>query len=202
MGCFLTWDYGVLAIAILVNTIITSFVIVSFRETKLKNKIAFLVNKKEVFQKEIQLINRNFEGLDEGKKFIIPNHNYSHDLDVFGYKSLFQFLNRTSTFKGKELLGNWLNKPLTNSEKIKEKQKAVKELAQKAEWGYELLAFGKASNDKADTQQTINNWLKDKPFLSNTLITIIKFLLPLTTITTGICAFLELVPTVISQYYS
>jgi len=195
ISCFFAWQIGLLAIFGVINIVIISFVITSYKETKLNNKSSYLKNRRLVFQRELQLLNKNFEGLDEGKEFIIPGHNYSHDLDVFGFKSLFQILNRTSTFKGKRQLGKWLNLPLTSHEKIIKKQIAVKELSKKENWCYELVAFGKSSNDKVETQEIIDNWLNDKPVFNFSFIKWIGFLLPIITISAGALAFLEIIET-------
>ena len=121
-----------------------------------------------------------------GEKFKIPQHNFSHDLDIFGFKSLFQFLNRTSTFKGKQILGKWLNNPLTNPDKIKQKQEAVKELASKDEWCYEFLAYGKSSNDQSETEEIINTWLDEKDLFNRSTLKIIRFALPILTLSLGL----------------
>lgn len=195
IGCFLVWKYGLMAIFGIINTVIIGFIITSFKETKLINKSNFLKNRRLVFQRELQLLNKNFEGLEEGKEFVIPGHNYSHDLDVFGFKSLFQILNRTSTFKGKRQLGKWLNSPLTSPKKIIRKQNAVKELSAKENWCYELVAFGKSSNDKVETQEIIDDWLKDKPVFNFSFIKWIGILLPIATLTAGTLAFLDIIET-------
>ncbi len=162
----------------------------SYTETQINNKITILQKRIEVFSLEIQLQKRVFDGLDKGEEFKIPHHNFSHDLDIFGYKSLFQFLNRTSTFKGKQILGKWLNNPLTNHSKIKQKQEAVKELASKDEWCYEFLAYGKSSNNQSETEGIINTWLNEKDLFSYPVFKVIKFLLPLVTISLGVCFLL------------
>jgi len=41
---------------------------------------------------------------DKGEEYADPNHMYSKDLDVFGHGSLFQWINTTKTFFGRERL--------------------------------------------------------------------------------------------------
>jgi len=190
IACFLTWDISFYWTIVIVNLVIASFVFVSYTETKINNKITILQKRKEVFSLEIQLQNRIFEGLDMGEEFKIPQHNFSHDLDIFGFKSLFQFLNRTSTFRGKQLLGKWLNNPLTNPDKIKKKQEAIKELASKEMWCYEFLAFGKSSNEQSETQTIITNWLNEKDLFNHPALKIILFALPVLTLSLGLCFLL------------
>ena len=162
----------------IINLVIIGFVITSFKETKLTNLKNGLNHRKSVFQRELQLIHKNFEGLEDGKEFIIPGHQYAHDLDIFGFKSLFQILNRTSTFKGKKQLSKWLNTPLTAPHKIIQKQDAVNELAQKENWCYAFITFGKSSNDKVETQEAIDHWLNDTPLFKSSGMRWIGILLP------------------------
>lgn len=190
IGCFLSWDISFYLIIGIINLIIIAFVFVSYTETQINNKITILQKRIEVFSLEIQLQKRVFDELDKGEEFKIPQHNFSHDLDIFGYKSLFQFLNRTSTFKGKQILGKWLNNPLTNSSKIKQKQEAVKELASKDEWCYEFLAYGKSSNDQSETEGIINTWLNEKDLFSHPVLKATKLVLPIITISLGLCFLL------------
>ena len=190
IGCFLSWDISIYLIIGIINLIIIAFVFVSYTETQINNKITVLQKRTEVFSLEIQLQNRKFDSLDKGEEFKVPQHNFSHDLDIFGYKSLFQFLNRTSTFKGKKILGKWLNNPLTNPYKIKQKQDAVRELASKDEWCYEFLAYGKSSNDQSEAEEIINTWLNEDDLFSHPFHKVSKFVLPLITVSMGICFLL------------
>ena len=193
LGGFLTWEFGAIVVFGLLNLVIIGFVLISYKETKINNKITLLLKRREVFELELKLLKRKFDGLDKGDDFVIPNHHYSHDLDIFGFKSLFQFLNRTSTFQGRQLLGKWLNAPLTKKEKIKAKQEAVKEVSKKEEWAYEILAFGKSSNDKAETKSILNDWINGESIFKNKAVKILRFILPFVTITIGLCSYLELV---------
>lgn len=68
---------------------------------------------------------------DCGEEFIDRNHPYSFDLDIVGNKSLFQLINTTNTFIGREKLSKSLLNPDFNIEIIKKRQDAIKELSSK-----------------------------------------------------------------------
>lgn len=55
----------------------------------------------ELNKQEIAAFNYDYSSFEDGKEFIDPTHLYSYDLDLFGNKSLFQYINRTSTYSGK-----------------------------------------------------------------------------------------------------
>lgn len=101
-----------------------------------KQEAAHLV---EIDEEEIRRFQGNFEGLDEGDKYIDPTHPYSQDLDLFGKHSLFQHVNRSSLEGSKDLLANWLTEeaPL---EVVHKRQKAIEELKENRPWTLELQA--------------------------------------------------------------
>jgi len=74
---------------------------------------------------ELQALEHTFSQFDNGEEFINPRHAFSFDLDLFGDGSLFQFLNRTSTISGKNVLAEWLQSPLLTKEKIQERQNVI-----------------------------------------------------------------------------
>ena len=81
------------------------------------------------YQAELASLGNDHSAFDGGKEWIDASHPFSLDLDVFGERSLFQFLNRTCTPFGKETLSKWLRKPLDNKIEIETRQQAIKELS-------------------------------------------------------------------------
>ncbi|WP_376777390.1 DNA mismatch repair protein [Flavobacterium covae] len=151
--------------------------------------------KKKLHQKLILINNNEIQYLagksipfEEGTEYINSNHFCSFDLDLFGRKSLFQNLNRTATFVGKEKLANLLQGKLSNEE-IKENQDAIKELSQKIEWRQHLLALAQFSEDHQEKYENLIHWInkKEKTFTSS--IVFISFLLPTAILLTSLATF-------------
>lgn len=94
---------------------------------------------------------------ENGAEFIDYKHPYSHDLDIFGNRSLYHNLNRTQTFKGNEKLATLLTDVLPQ-EDITSNQEAVKELAEKPEFRQEIMALGKARKDNASVYSRLLIW--------------------------------------------
>jgi DNA mismatch repair ATPase MutS len=69
-----------------------------------------------------------------GKEFLDPEHPYSSDLDIFGDKSLFQWINSAHTFMGRKLLAETLSKSEKDEGVVKSRQGAIKELAGKLDF--------------------------------------------------------------------
>jgi len=114
----------------------------------------------------------------DGAHFTDHNHAYSHDLDVFGQKSLFHNLNRTETYSGSNKLAELLLNVLPQSE-ILQNQEAVKELAAKPEWRQEVMALGKSNKDSADAYYKLQAWLRQTPVSLSPVSAILAIASPL-----------------------
>lgn len=116
-----------------------------------EQQLQFYQNLATINQNEISALNRNFQGFDPGNEFIDPHHDYSFDLDLYGTGSLFQYLNRTVTDKGKKHLAELLNRTQRSSDEMRQRQSAIQELAESIDWRQRFLA-SKNSIDNSITQ--------------------------------------------------
>ncbi len=80
-------------------------------------------------QDEINSLEYNFSAFDGAPEKCSADHPFSLDLDIFGEQSLFQSINRTVTWNGKELLAEWFEKPLADKNTILKRQEAIRELS-------------------------------------------------------------------------
>lgn len=78
---------------------------------------------------ELNALNGKPTEFDHGSEYINADHHYSHDLDIFGANSLFQYLNRCSTITGHQLLGESLESETFSFSKIERIQQSVDELS-------------------------------------------------------------------------
>jgi len=148
----------------------------SFKKTFYENLL--LIN-----EKEIKGLNDDHSCFDGGDEHIDPHHDFSHDIDLFGKDSLFQYLNRTCTGRGKNILAGWLMMPSILSDKIGERQEAIKELAEMLQWRHEFNAFGMMGITDESTINDFVNWLKEEPgHLTNRTYKVIRFLMPAITL--------------------
>lgn len=77
---------------------------------------------------ELNGLDYDFSAFDGAPEKSTADHSFSLDLDLFGDRSLFQSINRTVTYMGKETLSDWFLEPLTDKAKILKRQEAVCEL--------------------------------------------------------------------------
>jgi DNA mismatch repair ATPase MutS len=129
-----------------------------------------LYNKKQweikIIKKKIDLLNAEIVFLqsgnienDNGSSFIDGDHPYSYDLDIFGSNSLFQHINRSITFGGKENLAIRLSKSL-HSNQILDNQHAITELSTKTDFRLQFLAIGSILSDDKIEYERLLDWLK------------------------------------------
>lgn len=96
-------------------------------------------------------LNYDFSAFDGAPEKSSAEHSFSLDLDIFGPRSLFQSVNRTVTFGGKEVLADWFLHPFTSKETILSRQKAVEELASHTQLRQHFYVTGKQrQGDKND----------------------------------------------------
>ncbi|MDR3585914.1 MAG: DNA mismatch repair protein [Desulfosporosinus sp.] len=98
--------------------------------------------------------------IDNGDDFKDPAHPYSDDLDLFGFGSLFQWINVGKTFRGRAKLKEALTKPPEEIETIKKKQEAIKELAKNLAWRQRFLAEAKLTKRPLNSPELIIEWAK------------------------------------------
>jgi DNA mismatch repair ATPase MutS len=120
--------------------------------------------------------NKNIPFAD-GLEFIDPHHAFSYDLDLFGPKSLYHNLNRTSTYIGKEKLAEYLLK-LESIEEINSRQKAVEELRDSLEFRQQVSALGKSKPDNKEIVDDLKKWSNSEIYDISKVLVIFSYILP------------------------
>ncbi|HWQ41237.1 MAG TPA: DNA mismatch repair protein [Desulfosporosinus sp.] len=121
---------------------------------------------------------------DTGEDFKDPSHPYSEDLDLFGSRSLFQWINTAKTFRGREKLKEALTEPPVEAETIRKRQEAIQELARNHAWRQRFRAEAGLTKRPMTSPKTIIEWAKtyDSSYLGLG-IGILARVLPIITIT-------------------
>ncbi|MGY3055383.1 hypothetical protein ACVWYG_003599 [Pedobacter sp. UYEF25] len=119
--------------------IILSFILIVRKQTNLDKEIIFQTNLLWIYQNEINIVEENSNGYNQGEKFTNSSHPYSSDLDIFGPQSLFAGINRAATAEGNKLLAKSLSNAFSKSE-ILERQIAITELVSKIEPTFDFRA--------------------------------------------------------------
>ena len=98
---------------------------------KLKNKINYSKGIISINQRNLDRITGAWSGFaDTGSEFVNHDHPYASDLDIVGKKSVFQFLNTTNTWHGRQRFATDLMNPNYTDEEIRKRQEAITELSE------------------------------------------------------------------------
>ena len=137
------------AISILVITILFLNLLKLYWDHSKKRE--FLGNLAVINQKEGDAVSGDLSGFEAGNSYLDTRHDFSNDLDLFGNSSLFQYLNRTVTGFGSDILAGWLSNPYDISPELISRQETISELAIKEKWRHEFMALGmKRPFEKSD----------------------------------------------------
>jgi DNA mismatch repair ATPase MutS len=147
--------------------------------------------RKRDFYNNLVIINKNEKTalsgdisiFGSGAGYINPLHDFSNDIDIFGTSSLFQFLNRTVTGNGSDILAGWLSEPCKLSILHSQRQEALKELTENDDWYQEFLALGMLSPIRNEDIKGLIAWIEEKDDYSPVVFKVVtKYLLPLATL--------------------
>ncbi|MDO9254182.1 MAG: hypothetical protein Q7U54_01630 [Bacteroidales bacterium] len=182
---------GMLAISAFI-----AFVILSLLDSRLKKRIKRIQILIQINEKEVKALAGDYSSFDPGNEYIDQSHDYTHDLDIFGEGSLFQFINRTSTIFGKLRLAQYFSNAFGQSDKAIQRQQSVKELSEMVELRQKLqLIFHDEKITEADKTE-MNTWLdSESPVKNLKIVRILAYGLPPITLTclalsiAGIIAF-------------
>lgn len=132
----------------------------------------------QINNEELVRLENNFTSIADGVEFNVEDHAYSEDLDILGKNSIYQLLNRTTTFPGKELLAKRLLGQKSVSE-LAQYQKSVSELAQSPDFIQQYQALGRHVKADSDDYIRFNTWLFNPPIIIRIkAFQLLKYLLP------------------------
>ena len=122
----------------------------------------FLFNLFMINTHEAEALSGNLSSFAPGSEFIDPEHPFSNDVDLFGNYSLFQYLNRTVTSYGREVLAGWLSDPFAVADRLAERQEAIREIAGKESWRHEFMASGYDVPLERKDISALIGWMNEK----------------------------------------
>lgn len=163
--------YGFISLAL-----IAVFVVVVNVYLKTQHKIAYHKALKQLNTNEINFLNNTYT-FNDGIEYQNPQHAFSYDLDLFGSNSIFQFLNRTNTYLGKEALANAIQEIPVN-EKIVSKQEAIQELTHKINFRQHFQTLGLLAGTTATEDLAIKKWSESFTQSPKKIFSIIAIVLP------------------------
>jgi hypothetical protein len=155
-------------------------------DTTEKNRKRFL-NLAAINILELKCLDGDFSSYRSGDEYTERDHPYSYDLDIFGKASLFQYICRTTSKPGADLLAEYLRKPAA-AEEVRLRQESVSELSPMTEWRQELIILGYRNTGAGNDPALLMQWLgsEDKLASAGREKAIIWFLSALALFTLGL----------------
>lgn len=135
----------------------------------------------EINGNEIQFLSNHALPFYNGVEFTDHTHPYSYDLDFFGDHSIYQYLNRTVTFKGREMLATDLLS-IRNPNDITAHQEAIAELSKKIDWRQQLMAFAQVKSDSKESVEKLKEWSQLRVGRFSFFLNLLSIALPLATL--------------------
>src|SRR5664279_5178280 len=120
------------------------------------------MNREQIKENEVDALSGDLKAFDSGNSYSDIRHDFSFDVDMFGTSSLFQYLNRTVTGYGRDILASWLSDPFILSKELMLRQEAIKELASKDKWRHKFMASGMKIPLEKDEISGLLKWLEEK----------------------------------------
>jgi len=146
--------------------LIQLFILLSIIQIKTEKKIKESETKLKINQDYLDRIDGVWSHFpDKGEEFKDDNHKYTGDLDIFGDNSIFQYLNTTKTWHGRQKFAKDLNGANFTTEEIRERQKAVWELSPTKNFTVDFQFYGSQVRFKHSGSEILGliSLLKGKP---------------------------------------
>jgi hypothetical protein len=136
---------------------------------------------RSVQEGEIRALEHEFLEVDDGRAAEEAGHPYAVDLELFGPRSVFHFLNRTATRIGRDRLAGLLKGTgaVPSRGEILARQDAVRELAPALDFRHELRVRGLDLEDAPRKSEGLNRFLSEPAWiLKRPVFKILIHLLP------------------------
>lgn len=156
-GIYFFFSQTPLLIVCICLTFLPLFILVKIHNRFFIRK-EWLETQARIIQEELQALSGDYSSFEDGKEYVNPEHPYSFDLDIFGRRSLFQSINRTCTFSGKNRLAKWLQNHLHEKTSIEKRQEMVREISEHTLFREQFRVAGLVHHGQSSDAEKIQAW--------------------------------------------
>ena len=156
-GIYFFFSQTPLLIVCICLTFLPLFILVKIHNRFFIRK-EWLETQARIIQEELQALSGDYSSFEDGKEYVNPEHPYSFDLDIFGRRSLFQSINRTCTFFGKDRLAKWLQNHLHEKTSIEKRQEMVREISEHTLFREQFRMAGLVHHGQSSDAEKIQAW--------------------------------------------
>ncbi|MBL7870190.1 MAG: hypothetical protein JNM78_01160 [Cyclobacteriaceae bacterium] len=182
IGLLVYWGFTHSIIFALILIPLAIFIFLIKKQTAQEERKKLLTYLEELNQSEAKGLGFELTDFSDGTRFADPHHPYSHDLDLFGSGSIYQYINRCGTELGEDRLARDMTSLNYTHEKLIERQAAARELSAQLEFRQHVWALGRQLREFTFDQAFLSNWLSEKPLIyGKTGYTTLRWVLPAST---------------------
>ena len=156
-GLYFFFNQTTLLIVCICLTFLPLFILVKIHNRFFIRK-EWLETQAHIIQEELQALSGDYSSFEDGKEYVNPEHPYSFDLDIFGRRSLFQSINRTCTFFGKNRLAKWLQNHLHEKTSIEKRQEMIREISEHTLFREQFRVAGLVHHGQSSDAEKIQAW--------------------------------------------
>lgn len=156
-GLYFFFNQTTLLIICICLTFLPLFILVKIHNRFFIRK-EWLETQAHIIQEELQALSGDYSSFEDGKEYVNPEHPYSFDLDIFGRRSLFQSINRTCTFFGKNRLAKWLQNHLHEKTSIEKRQEMIREISEHTLFREQFRVAGLVHHGQSSDAEKIQAW--------------------------------------------
>ncbi|MFR9603845.1 MAG: hypothetical protein SNG02_08285 [Rikenellaceae bacterium] len=157
------------------------FVAVAIYDLRMVERRRELENSIKFNGDEIKTLHHEFSFREDGVTFSGLNPQLSGDFDIFGAGSLYQYLNRCVTIRGRSRFAASLVACDVNSNIILERTEAIKELSSKVDFIEKFATVGCDIKESGEEVDNLLKWLETDNS-SEIFINVTRYLFPLITL--------------------
>ncbi len=172
-GLLLTWFGFTLNITVGLFSVL-AFALIFLYLLKLysihSEKKEFLSNLSLINQNEGKALSGDLSEFETGNSYTDSDHAFSNDVDLFGPSSLFQYLNRSITSYGRDILANWISDPFPLASNLILRQDAINELGKKEKWRHEFMASGMNKSLEKNHISGLLEWMEEDTLVQSSSI--------------------------------
>ncbi|MFZ5940245.1 MAG: MutS-related protein [Bacteroidota bacterium] len=143
--------------------VILFFALVSYHKTQ-KDRFDLLNELKKLNKEELEALEFSYAGRPDGNQYRDPHHPWSHDLDLFGPGSLYQYINRTATLTGSKHLADLLTNPAASSGEVSVRQQRVRSLSAKNDFRQYYTATARLLKEQENDIPSLDRWRQSESY--------------------------------------
>lgn len=151
--------WGAYAVVLVAVAGLAAFVFTLIRYVHLQRLFQAYESLATLNNNELRALKGDCSAFDAGAELTDPDHPYSSDLDIFGEQGVFQYLNRSATWQGRQRLASWLTDPLLDAQKIRRRQGAVDEMAGRPDMRQEFRVTGLQLSEQPTDRDDLLAWV-------------------------------------------